>query len=138
MEHRITNGPDIHDHEHTDIPVRTIGRYLLWLAISGVVIVIVLGGLWEWFGRSIPEEARRPAWDGPRELPPGPRLQTNPTSDLAEYRRQELQRLTSYGWVDKSTGKVHIPIDRAIDAVVRAGLPSRQPTEKAKDVAPAK
>jgi hypothetical protein len=125
MEHRPSNGHEVHDHEHTDIPVKTIGKYMLALAISGVVIVLVLGALWRLFTHAIPEEARVPAWQGPRELPPTPRLQLAPSLDLADYRQKELQRLNSYGWVDRSAGKVHIPIDQAINSVLRAGLPAR-------------
>ena len=128
METRPGNGHEIRDHEHTDIPVRTIGKYMLGLAISGVVIVIVLGFMWNWFAHAIPEEARVPAWQGPRELPPSPRLQLAPSVELADYRQKELERLNSYGWVDRSAGKVYMPIDRAIDEVLRAGLPARQRT----------
>ena len=131
MQHR-PNSHDVHDHEHTDIPVRTIGKYLLWLAIGGVIVVLALGALWNLFRRAIPEEARVPAWQGPRELPPSPRLQIAPSADLAEYRQTEMKRLNNYGWVDRSTGKVHIPIDQAINNVVRAGLPARQ-TEKSRE-----
>jgi hypothetical protein len=123
--HRAMN-EEVHEHEHTDIPVRTIGKYLLGMVIGGIIVVLVLGGLWDLFRHSIPEEARVPAWQGPRELPPTPRLQIAPTADLAEYQRKEFERLNGYGWVDRSGGKVHIPIDRAIDAVVGAGLPARK------------
>ena len=34
METRPGNGHEIRDHEHTDIPVRTIGKYMLGLAIQ--------------------------------------------------------------------------------------------------------
>ena len=71
-----------------------------------------------------------PAWQGPRELPPAPRLQIAPSVDLAEYRQKESERLNSYGWVDRPAGKVHIPIEQAIDAVVRAGLPARREAPK--------
>jgi hypothetical protein len=128
METQPGNGHEIRDHEHSDIPVRTIGKYMLGLVISGVVVVIVLGFMWNWFARAIPEEARVPAWQGPRELPPVPRLQLAPSLDLADYRHKELERLNSYGWVDRSAGKVHIPIDRAIEQVLSAGLPARQQT----------
>ncbi len=127
MEHRQTDNHEIPDHEHTDIPVRTIGKYMMGLALSGVVIVLVLGALWKLFQETIPEEARVPAWSGPRELPPTPRLQIAPAEDLADYRKKETERLNSYGWVDRSAGKVHIPIEQAIDGVVRAGLPARTP-----------
>jgi hypothetical protein len=60
-------------------------------------------------------------------------LQIAPTADLAEYKRKEFERLNSYGWVDRSAGKVHIPIDHAIDSVVRAGLPARPPAAAAKE-----
>lgn len=33
-------------------------------------------------------------------------------------RRQQLQRLGSYGWVDRDAGVIHIPISRAMDEVV--------------------
>jgi hypothetical protein len=127
MENDPLLDQEIHEHEHTDIPVRTIGKYMLGMAIAGVVIVLVLGGLWNLFRHAIPEEARVPAWQGPRELPPAPRLQIRPSADLSEYQRKESERLNNYGWVNRAAGKVHIPIDLAIDNVVRAGLPARQP-----------
>jgi hypothetical protein len=128
MEHHSSNERAVHDHEHSDIPVRMIGKYMLGLVLGGVIMVLILGGLWKWFGSAIPEEARVPAWRGPRELPPAPRLQIAPSEDLAEYRQKEFERLNNYGWVDRSAGKVHIPIGQAIDDVVRAGLPSRRQT----------
>jgi len=57
-----------------------------------------------------------------RELPPSPRLQVNPTRDLAEYRAEQEEILASYGWVDRNAGIVRIPIERAMDLVAeRAG-----------------
>ena len=40
-------------------------------------------------------------------------------------RAAEDQLLTSYGWVDQSKGIVRVPINRAIDMLASAGLPSR-------------
>lgn len=40
---------------------------------------------------------------------------------FAEHRREKLQRLESYGWVDRSRNVIHIPIDRAIDLVLQEG-----------------
>ena len=131
MDIRPPDRQDVHDHEHSDIPVRTIGKFMLWMVVSGVIIVLVLGALWNLFERAIPEEARVSAWGGPRELPPTPRLQIAPRMDLAEYQRKEFERLNSYGWVDRSAGKVHIPIDRAMEVVVRGGLPVRIQTPNA-------
>ncbi|HVE84307.1 MAG TPA: hypothetical protein VND93_15730 [Myxococcales bacterium] len=33
-------------------------------------------------------------------------------------RREQLQRLGSYGWVDRDAGVIHVPITRAMDEVV--------------------
>ena len=51
----------------------------------------------------------------PDRLPPEPRLQRAPQADLAQVRRQERERLTTYGWVDRQAGIVRIPIDRAME-----------------------
>ena len=37
-------------------------------------------------------------------------------------RRRDLKRLSSYGWVDRSRGVVHIPIDRAMELVAKEGM----------------
>jgi hypothetical protein len=34
---------------------------------------------------------------------------------VAKQRSEANQRLGSYGWVDRPSGKIHIPIDRAIE-----------------------
>ena len=46
---------------------------------------------------------------------PMPRLQPDPVADLNKFRDREDEELNSYGWVDQQTGKIHIPIERAID-----------------------
>jgi len=43
---------------------------------------------------------------------------------VALYAAQN-QKLNSYGWEDQSNGIVHIPIERAMDLVVKRGLPTR-------------
>jgi hypothetical protein len=35
------------------------------------------------------------------------------------YRKEEIERLSSWGWIDRKQGTVHMPIDRAIDLVVQ-------------------
>ena len=62
-----------------------------------------------------------------RELPPQPRLQVNGHADLEQYLKQEQETLDSYGWVNRSTGIVKIPIDRAMKVLLHQGLPGRAP-----------
>jgi len=60
-----------------------------------------------------------------RPLPPTPRLQTAPYDDLTRMRATEEEKLNSYGWVDRRSGTVRIPIERAIELTAERGLPAR-------------
>ena len=64
------------------------------------------------------------------QLPPEPRLQTNPREDLRLLRAHEDEVLNNYSWVDKSAGVVRIPIEEAIKLTAKRGLPARQGTNK--------
>ena len=55
---------------------------------------------------------------------PTPRLQMDDgNQDLADMHQKEDLLLDHYTWVDKSQGKVRIPIERAMDLIVQRGLP---------------
>lgn len=54
--------------------------------------------------------------------PPQPRLQVNAARHLREFRSAEEERLGSYGWADRTSGMVHIPIERAMDLIARRGV----------------
>jgi len=41
------------------------------------------------------------------------------TRTLQAYRDDRIQRLETWGWVDRKAGTVHMPIDRAIELVVQ-------------------
>ena len=59
------------------------------------------------------------------ELPPAPRCSSIPPHDMYEFRHRRRERCESYGWVNKSAGTVHIPIEEAMRLTVERGLPSR-------------
>jgi len=61
-----------------------------------------------------------------REVPPQPQLQPAPLQDLAALHAQEDSILNSYGWVDRKTGVVRIPLQRALELLAERGLPARQ------------
>ena len=58
---------------------------------------------------------------------PQPRLETNERVELNGFRLAEEQELHSYGWVDKSGGVVHIPIEVAMQLLAQRGLPDSVP-----------
>ena len=57
--------------------------------------------------------------------PPAPRLQTAPVADLREARQREEALLHSYGWSDPAAGTVRLPIETAVERVLRDGLPDK-------------
>jgi hypothetical protein len=46
---------------------------------------------------------------------------------LADLRAERAARLTGYGWVDRSKGIAHIPIDKAMDEIAGGALPEGAP-----------
>jgi len=48
------------------------------------------------------------------DLPPLPRLQTDPLGDLRAVRKVEDSRLNRYLWIDRQHGIAQIPVDRAM------------------------
>jgi hypothetical protein len=116
-------------HETTDVDISAILLSGVGLIVSAVLISFVVWVLFKYFES---REARRVAPEYPLaatqevRVPPEPRLQTNPREDLQDLRAQEDRILNSYGWIDKNTGVVRIPIDEAMKLVVQRGLPARE------------
>lgn len=54
--------------------------------------------------------------------PPNPRLQVYPVRHWKDFRSAEAERLSTYGWMDRATGSVHIPIERAIALTAERGV----------------
>jgi hypothetical protein len=55
---------------------------------------------------------------------PTPRLQTDDgNEEIAELHAREDLLLNHYSWVDRSSGKLRIPIEQAMELVVKGGLP---------------
>lgn len=73
---------------------------------------------------TLPTEPKVPG-DTSGDLPPEPRLQSDPKKDLADLRSAEEQILNSYGWVDRNNNVVRIPIAEAMKLTLQRGLPAR-------------
>jgi hypothetical protein len=65
-----------------------------------------------------------------REAMPEPRLQVAAPNELRQLRAAEEAALNSYGWVDKDTGIVKIPVDRAMEILAKKDLPARKQEQK--------
>ena len=85
----------------------------LWGVVAVVILAILLVWLRSYFFLVRNETVQKNYLSAP-----------NPKID--ELHAHEQQVLTSYGWVDQQKGIVHIPIDQAMELMVRergAGLP---------------
>ena len=68
-----------------------------------------------------------------REIPAAPRLQVDGARELRELRAAEDQALSGYEWIDEKNRVVRIPIERAIDLLVKRGLPARAQSRAAEN-----
>jgi hypothetical protein len=61
---------------------------------------------------------------------PTPRLQTDDgNQDVADLHEREDLLLDNYSWIDRSKGKVRIPIERAMELIAQRGLPVAAATQ---------
>ena len=128
--------PEAAEHEHTDIEPAVVWRFALWLTASiAISAAIVYGTFWFFEGRE--QTASRavqtfPLAAGQVKEPPAPHLQTQPYKDIYLLRQGEMDKLTTYGWIDKGTGVVRIPIEDAMRLVRERGVlatPPEAPSE---------
>jgi hypothetical protein len=115
-------------YETTDADAGPVVRFALFLLILTLAIAAMVVGFYKYL------DARETAEKSPRypmsqmyerPVPPRPRLQTYPFTDITTMRVKEHELLEKYAWVDKNTGVVRIPIERAIDILAEKGLPHR-------------
>lgn len=127
------NNHPVNAHEESDANVRVVVRFGLGLAVLLVVSAIAMLLLFKFLqARPAPEAS---ALAEEREIPPSPRLQVTPSADMESMRAAEDNLLHSYGWVDKDSGVVRIPIDRAMDLLLQRGFPARRQEPAAKQEA---
>ncbi len=116
-------------YETRDVNARAIYAFGITLALVLVATILVARGMFGYFSKTQPlGPPPTPFYTG-RVLPPEPRLQPEPKLDLRTMLDEQQKLLSSYGWSDQATGKVRIPIDRAMDLVLQRGLPVRPQTK---------
>lgn len=123
-------------YEHTDAEVGPLVKFAIWLVISAVIVVVGLGAMYQLLVRESTERVdtqRYPlAVNAEPRLPPTPRLQQFPRNELYEFRSKEDEQLHSYGWVDKNSGTVHIPIDDAMRLMLERRALTSRPVDASK------
>jgi hypothetical protein len=122
-------------HEHRDVNVWAVYKFGIALAVLCVLAVALLYGLYNYLlGREGGILAHDQTNVDARSLPPMPRLQPAPISDMKDMRAAEEKILSGYGWVDQGQGVARIPVDRAIDLLAQRGIAARTTAAPARDV----
>jgi hypothetical protein len=142
--------PNQAQHEESDVNIKAIVGFGIFLAVSGVIIHIALYGLYMFFdhmaekqnppqnpmvqyekkagndtmsAESQAETAKRlNRTFGGNAL--NPMLQVDDVHDMDMMRRAQDSQIAEYQWTNKGTGSVRIPVDRAMDLIVERGLPN--------------
>lgn len=110
-------------HEESDVDATALGRFLVIMTVS----LVVVGGLVYWQYRRFERLAR--ANDPPplpraeeRQPPPLPHLQIHEVADMDRLRSEQRSLLERLEWIDPQARQVRIPIERAIAIVAKEGI----------------
>jgi hypothetical protein len=102
-------------HEGADLHIRNVLRVAALLAATLVMSILILVLFFRHLEKQYPNRTSEAApVVSEIQLPPVPRLQTNPLRDLQAVREVENSRLDRYAWIDREHGVAQIPIDRAM------------------------
>jgi hypothetical protein len=102
-------------HEGADLHIRNVVRVAALLAATLVTSILILMLFFRHMEKRYPNRSSEAApVVTESELPPLPRLQTNPLRDLQAVRAVEDSHLDRYSWIDQGRGIAQIPIDRAM------------------------
>jgi hypothetical protein len=118
-----------HSTEHLPPPEAQADEHVAGYKIVavGVIALAVFAAAVAWSARILDRTARTLSPSGP--LPVGKEIGKpeigivdqvpfETTRAAERYRREQLQKLNSYGWVDQRKGIIHVPIEKAIEEVL--------------------
>ena len=117
----------VHAYEPYEERVRPVVLFTVWLTVGTLLVLGLMKLAHDAFDREMRAGSRQiHPLAADREEPPEPRLQATPVLELRELQKREETRLTTYGWIDRQSGIVHVPIERAMEIVAEEGLPVRE------------
>jgi hypothetical protein len=111
-------------YERKDVDARIIVYLCIAFCVCAIGIHFAIGALFNLYNTG--QDSNNQMHTIASIQPPLPRLQTDPAADLQNLRAKERLQLSTYGWIDRQSETVHIPIGRAVDLVVERGLPDWQ------------
>lgn len=127
--------PHAHGYEERDASAGGIFATAAGVFFILIVSLLVVAWIYHGFQKSKQTQAQfltKTQQSYLAQQPRYPRLQISPQVDLEQFRVEEEHELHGYGWVDKKTGVVRIPIDEAMNLLLKQGLPTRKPGTQGK------
>jgi hypothetical protein len=116
-------------YEQRDVNAKWIFSIVAFLLVAGLIMHFCLAGFMQRLAR---KPSAQDTFAGVRRAPAGvqenkavPHLQIAPAEDLKDFRAKEEAELNTYGWIDRTSGIVRVPIERAMELVLQRGLPVR-------------
>jgi hypothetical protein len=116
-------------YEKRDARSGSLLQFGFWMAVVIAVTLFAMKWTFDYLSKTEPlGPPAAPFVKQENQLPPQPRLQVQPRLELKDYCQAQQQQVETYGWIDKQSGVVRVPIDRAMDLVLARGLPARAST----------
>jgi|SRR5947209_6129895 len=117
--------------ERRDVNVRAMAWIGAAIVITAIVLHAGLYWLFDEFRDTAAESGRVKKKQEQVEQPAGgqPKLQVDPATEINQFRDEENKKLTTYGWVNKDNGIVHIPIEQAMKLVAGGRPVSADPAK---------
>jgi hypothetical protein len=119
-----------HATEHMSPPPAQAEEVINWFALIGVglaaLITFSIATFVVWRYLEARQKVLQPA--GPAVVPARlgqaevgivDQVPFDVTRAVQVYRKERIERLSSWGWMDRKQGTIHMPIERAMDLVVQ-------------------
>jgi len=111
-------------YETSDANAGGVFNFLMALGIVLVVAGLVCWGLFRYFSaHAVNQAASESPFADTRQLPLGPQLQVNPREDWLKFREEQEKSLQTYAWENRTAGTVRVPIEEAMELLVKNGVP---------------
>lgn len=119
-----------HATEHMAPPPLQAEEAISWFKVIGTGVgALILFAIATWISfrfMNVREKALQPvgpaapaAQMGEAEINIVDQVPFDVTRRAQTYRRERIERLSSWGWMDKKAGTIHMPIGRAMDLVIQ-------------------
>lgn len=119
------NKPRSGDGQTSSLNAKAVALSGLAILMAALVCMGISAVIFAGFGAREDEPPGALPRDAVKSLPQeGPRLQVHPKYDYRVFAETQEKELNSYGWIDRREGRVHVPIDRAMENLLRNGLPN--------------